>query len=516
MKFLAVVAAALTAFSVGGCRTIDRHPDRPVSAAIAPAGDGEIARTAKAATASLPGGHSAFHLLEQPREALDWRLALTDHATRSIDIQYYLWNTDATGLLLLSRLLDAADRGVRVRLLVDDFLFENEEERLAALCHHENIEIRIFNPQFTRSDGIASKLELLMRFGELNRRMHNKAFIVDNRLAVMGGRNIGDEYFGLSKTFNFVDLDVLTAGPVVTEASSSFDRYWNSPLAFPGEAFSPATGPEALPSVAAGIRRYVREERELLPRSPYPKKRRDWSAEFASLRGRWHSGTATLIDDAPTPAEESLFGGRLIDQAFSTIGSPSSEELLFASPYLIPGREVHRIIRDYVGNGVKIRLLTASLEANNHLIVHSHYRRHRRALLDDGARLHELRADANDPVRSVSDVAPVRSDRVCLHVKAGVGDRSRCFIGSLNLDPRSIDLNTENGLLIESPGLGAELADHLETLMAPENSWEVTMDPRRRLDWHSRGKVESRQPAPDRKSRFFDFFFGLMPIEGLL
>jgi putative cardiolipin synthase len=516
MRFFAAVALTLTALFAGGCRTIDRHQERPVSAAVAPAVDGVIARTAGSATASLEGGHSAFHLLEQPREALDWRLALTDHATRSIDIQYYLWNTDATGLLLLSRLLDAADRGVRVRLLVDDFLFENEEERLAALCHHRNVEIRIFNPQFTRSDGIASKLEVLLRFGELNRRMHNKAFIVDNRLAVMGGRNIGDEYFGLGKAFNFLDLDVLTAGPVVAEASSSFDRYWNSPLAFPGEAFSPATGLEALAPVAEGIRRYVREERDLLPRSPYPKKRRDWSAEFASLRGRWHSGTAILIDDAPTPEEESLFGGRLIDQAFSRIGSPSGEELLFASPYLIPGREIHRIIRDYTGNGVEVRLLTASLAANNHLIVHSHYRRHRRALLDDGARLHELRADAGDPVRSLSDVAPVRSDRVCLHVKAGVGDRSRCFIGSLNLDPRSIDLNTENGLLIESPGLGAELANHLETLMAPDHSWEVTMDPQRRLNWHSRGEDTRRQPAPDRKSRVLDFFLGLMPVEGLL
>jgi putative cardiolipin synthase len=514
MKLIAVLVIAT--FFGAGCRTIERHPDRPVSTSVAPAGSGIIARSAREATSTLAEGHSAFHLLEEAREALDWRLALTDHATRSIDIQYYLWNTDSTGLLLLSRLLDAADRGVRVRLLVDDLLFENEEERLAALCQHGNVEIRIFNPQFTRSDGIASKLEILARFGELNRRMHNKAFIVDNRLAVMGGRNIGDEYFGLSHDFNFIDLDVLAAGPVVTDASASFDRYWNSPLAFPGEAFSPTTGPEALPEVAEGIRRYVREERALLPHSPYPKGRLDWSASFASLPGRWHSGTATLIDDAPTTADEALFGGRFIDQALSGIGSPSREELIFASPYLIPGRKVHRVIRDYIGNGVEVRLLTASMQANNHLIVHSHYRQHRRALLSDGVRLHELRADADDSIRSVADVEPVHSDRICLHVKAGVGDRSRCFIGSLNLDPRSIDLNTENGLLIESAGLGAELADHLERLMSPENAWEVSEDPRGRLIWSSRGARETRQPAPDPESRLLDFFFGLLPIEGLL
>lgn len=509
-------AIVITALCGVGCRTIDRHPHRPASTSVAPAGAGIVARTAGAATSSLAQGHSAFHLLEEPREALDWRLALTDHAVRSIDIQYYLWNTDSTGLLLLSRLLDAADRGVRVRLLVDDLLFENEEDRLAALCQHENVEIRIFNPQFTRSDGLASKVEILLRFGELNRRMHNKAFIVDNRLAILGGRNIGDEYFGLGTAFNFIDLDVMTAGPVVGAASASFDRYWNSPLAFPGEAFSPTTGPGAFAEVADGIRRHVREEDRLLARAPYPRTRRDWSGDFAALRGRWHTGTATLIDDAPTSAEEALFGGRFIDQALSGIGSPAGEELLFASPYLIPGRKVHRFIREYVGNGVEVRLLTAGMEANNHLIVHSHYRQHRRPLLDDGVRLHELRADAAGPVRALADVGPVRSDRVCLHVKAGVGDRSRCFIGSLNLDPRSIDLNTENGLLIESPGLGAELADHLETLMSPENAWEVTKDRGGRLIWNSRGTRETRQPAPDAESRILDFFFGLLPIEGLL
>lgn len=512
-RLLLPVLAALLA---PGCRTIDRNPERIPSVARAPVAKGVIAETARNATAPLPEGHSAFELLEGAREALDWRLALVDHATRSIDIQYYLWNTDATGLLLLSRLLDAADRGVRVRLLIDDLLFENEEDRLAALCHHENIEIRIFNPQFSRSGGAASKVEILLRFRQLNRRMHNKAFLVDNRLAVIGGRNIGDEYFGLGRDFNFLDLDVLAAGPVVAAASASFDRYWNSPLSYPGEAFSPATGPSALPEVAEGIRRFVREEADLLPASPYPKTRRDWSSRFASLAGRWHHGPAVLIDDEPTREEERLLGARFMDQAFAEVASPSGEELLFASPYLIPGREIHRVIRDYVGRGVEVRLLTASLEANNHLVVHSHYRKHRRALLSDGAALFEMRGDAGDSVRSNADVAPVRSGRVCLHVKAGVGDRSRCFIGSLNLDPRSIDLNTENGLLIESPGLAAELADHLGTLIAPENAWEVTRRPPAGLRWTSRGETLARQPAPDRKSRILDFVLGLMPIERLL
>lgn len=511
-----LLAILVAIFALPACRTVDRHPQRSVSAALAPASGGILARTARTATASLPSGHSSYRLLKEAEAALQWRLALADHATRSIDIQYYLWNTDATGLLLLSRLLDAADRGVRVRLLIDDFLFDGEEEKLAALCHHENFEIRLFNPQFSRGEGVASKLEVLLRFDQLNRRMHNKSFVVDNRLAILGGRNIGDEYFGLDPDFNFLDLDVLTAGPVVASASASFDRYWNSPLAFPGLAFSPKTGPETLPEVAAGIRQAVREEGVLLPSSPYSKRRRDWSGELASLSGRWHTGPGVLVDDAPSAEEEDPASGRFLHKAFAEARERSREELLFASPYLIPGREIHEELRDYQGRRTEVRLLTASLEANNHLVVHSHYRQHRRALLRDGARLHELRADPREEVRRIAEVDPVRSGRICLHVKAGVGDRNRCFIGSLNLDPRSIELNTENGLLIESPGLAKELADYLELLMDEQNAWEVTMDSNRSLRWQSRGEETSIQPAPDTKSRVLDFFFGLLPIEGLL
>jgi putative cardiolipin synthase len=507
---LAPVIAALTA-----CGSIDRNHERIESAAYAPSGKGIIARTTAASTARFPQGHAGFHLLEEAEEALDWRLALTDHATRSIDIQYYLWNTDETGLLLLSRLLDAAERGVRVRLLIDDLLFADEEERLAALCHHPNFQIRIYNPKFARAGGIGAAMEILLRFEKLNRRMHNKVFCVDNGIAILGGRNIGNEYFGLSQDFNFVDLDVMTAGPIVREISDSFDLYWNSELSYPGEAFSPEIGSDRTAHVYAEIRQYVAENRSFLEQAGYPVQQQNWSREFSKLVYQWHPGSVSLIDDAPSPDLETR-DGRFVDEALGLVGEPSSRELLFSSPYLIPRKQLHQIIRGYTEKGVEVKLLTASLGANNHLIVHSHYRKHRRDLLADGVRLFEMREDSSDEIRAVADVAPVRSDTLALHVKAGVGDGKRCFIGSLNLDPRSIELNTENGLLIESPSLARELEDHLEMLMSPDNAWEVTRENGNRLRWRSRGEEVTIQPAPDSKSRVMDFFLGLLPVEGLL
>lgn len=418
-------------------------------------------------------------------------------------------------MLLLSRVLAAAERGVRVRILVDDLLFSEDEFRLAAICHHPNVEIRMFNPQFVRGGGIPAKLEILARFGQLNRRMHNKAFIVDNQLALMGGRNIGNEYFGLSEEFNFVDLDVLTVGPIVAKASESFDRFWNSDLSHPGEAFSKETGPDATAEAIAEIHRWVREEEGILASSPFPKQRSNWSSRWYRLAGQWHPGAATLIYDAPTRAEDRI-EGRFFEKAFSQVSDPAEEEVLFTSPYLIPGREVHEAIHGYSERGVDVKILTASMGANNHLMVHSHYRPHRRKLFDDGVDLREFREDAIPEIRAVADTPPVISDHLALHVKAGVADRKRCFIGSLNLDPRAIDLNTENGLIIESPGLANELAEFIDTLMMDESAWHVTKSENGTLNWKSRGETLTKQPAPDQKRRVMDFFWGIMPIRHLL
>ncbi|MEM9015569.1 MAG: phospholipase D-like domain-containing protein, partial [Verrucomicrobiota bacterium] len=239
------------------------------------------------------------------------------------------------------------------------------------------------------------------------------------------------------------------------------------------------------------------------------------SGRWRSLAGRWHAGPAVFIDDAPDRRGD-LFEGRFLEKAISELGEPAKEEVLFTSPYLIPGNKVHRVLRGYTERGVEFKLLTASMGANNHLFVHSHYRPHRRGLLEDGADLLEFREDAVPEVRAYADTRPVQSDKLALHVKAGVGDRKRCFIGSLNLDPRAVNLNTENGLIIDCPPLAGEVADFLDQLMADESAWRVTTNRSGALRWESRGEVLKRQPAPDRKSRVQDFLWGLLPIRHLL
>lgn len=514
MNRLALVSALIVLITTS-CSTIDRSIEPVASTSRAPSTAGFLAREIQASTARFPKGHSGFHLLEGAEEALDWRLAITDHATRSIDIQYYLWHVDETGLLLLERLLDAADRGVRVRLQIDDLLFSEEEERIiTALSNYPNFEIRIFNPTNQRSGGVAGTLEVLARFQQLNRRLHNKTFCVDGRIAILGGRNIGNEYFGLSEKFNFVDLDVMTVGPVLGEISDSFDRYWNSKLSIPGEAFPGSGEPENVRDIIAEIRREVDKGRSLLSVGGYPTERRHWAREFAWLRSKWHTGRAVLVADAPTRAEE-RGRARFLREAFELLETPASGELLFVSPYLLPERKVHGVIDEYLEGGADVRILTASMAANNHLIVHAHYRKHRHPLLDKGVRLYEMREDAGGIVARAGNARSFESKKLALHVKAGVGDRTRCFIGSLNLDPRSINLNTENGLLIESPSLARELASYLDVLMSRDNSWEVSKE-RGGLVWRSRGEEVRREPAPDEATRRKALLFGLLPIEQIL
>ena len=224
--------------AISACTTIQRDPVKVESQAYAAADDGVLAEVSRDAASRFGADQSAFHLLTDGESALNWRLALIDHATQSIDIQYYLWNDDEAGNLMLARLFEAAERGVRVRVLVDDFLFTGDEEQLASVCYHPNLDIRLFNPSVVRAGTIGQLLELVVNWTERNRRMHNKLFVVDGLVAIMGGRNIGNGYFGMSEKYNFLDLDVMTAGAVVPEISRSFDRFWNSDPAYPGQELS--------------------------------------------------------------------------------------------------------------------------------------------------------------------------------------------------------------------------------------------------------------------------------------
>jgi putative cardiolipin synthase len=494
-----------------GCTTLPPAPPQSVASSLPPAKSGVLTDISNRITDKLKQNESAYLLLPRNDDALNWRLALADHATTSIDAQYFIWQSDATGNLLFDRLLKAADRGVRVRLLVDDIWLAANDDVIAAIDNHPNFDIKIFNPTYTRH-AVAGWLEFLAYFQELNRRMHNKLFIVDNRMAIVGGRNIGNPYFGLSEKYNFRDLDVLTTGPVVEEISTAFDEYWNNELAYPGRLMSDKVSVDDVELLRQGVRNALEEDTDLL--ASYPLAPRDWSKQMNKLTRRMHSGEGHFLQDDPVVVDGEQL--KLFDM-LDILAAPSHEELIMVSPYLIPVKGSLEDLEELVNEGVDIKILTASMASNNHTAAHSHYKKYRRRILETGAELFEFRHDPSPAIRNEADIPPVESNFISLHVKALVGDRQRCFIGSLNLDPRAMEINTENGLYIESSELAQELATMFDAMMQPENAWHVYLDKEEQtLRWQSSiGTVDS-QPARSFGQRISDFFFRLLPIESQL
>ncbi len=505
---LVLMLAVLTG---AGCTTLPPAPPQPRVDALPPAATGTLAEVAERIAVQRDARDSAYLLLPRNDDALNWRLALADHATTSIDAQYFIWENDATGNLLFERLLKAADRGVRIRLLVDDLTLAADDRAIAAISHHPNFEIKVFNPAYTRH-GIGGWFEFLGAFRELNRRMHNKLFIVDNRMAIVGGRNIGDPYFGLSKKYNFRDLDLLTSGPVVQEMSSAFDDYWNAELAYPGQLMSASGSTDDLQQLRNKVSSYLKLHADQL--SSYPLTAQDWSTDMEQLTRDMKHGEGHFLQDQPILVDgEELKLGDMLD----TLAAPSGQELIMVSPYFIPVSGMLQELTELHNGGVSIKVLTASLASNNHTSAHSHYKKYRRAIIGTGAELYEFRHDPSPAIRAQVDVAPVQSGFVSLHVKALVSDRRHCFIGSLNLDPRALEINTENGLYIQSAELAAELAANFDILMQPHNAWRVYLDEEQQsLSWQSDQGTVNTQPARGFGQRIADFFFRLLPIESQL
>jgi putative cardiolipin synthase len=494
-----------------GCTTLKPPPPTPNVYSLAPAASGVLAEVSNEFANTHELGQSGFMMLQPNDEALKWRLALIDHAVKSIDAQYFIWQSDETGRLLFDRLLKAADRGVRVRLLVDDLVFAPTDRAIAAICRHQNFDIKIFNPGRVRDSTLGGLGEFLLYFRELNRRMHNKLFVVDNRIAIVGGRNIGNEYFGLSKKYNFRDLDVLVIGSVIEELSHAFDEYWNVKLSYPGSAMSSEASDADLQAIRENNADYLVSHQNIL--ASYPLKPRRWDKDLLELPGRLKIGEAHFLQDKPVS-----FGGethRMADMLIY-LAEPSHQELIMVTPYLIPVKGFLEDLTLLSSEGVKVKIVTGSMGANNHTAAHSHYKKYRRRILATGAKLYEFRHDPSSAMRDISDVPPVQANFISLHIKALAGDRQRCFVGSLNLDPRAIEINTENGLYIQSQGLCGELAAQFDILMAPENAWRVSVDNSDQLRWESSAGSVSIQPARSFWQRIADFFFRLIPMESQL
>jgi cardiolipin synthase C len=506
VAWLVAIAVAL-----GGCTTAAPAGPPPAPEYARPAAaDGPLAALeARVRDASGPDA-SGFRLLERNEDGLRWRLALVDSARSSLDLQYYVWAGDTSGLLLMRHVVAAADRGVKVRLILDDLdtMMKDADTRkvrdspIAKIDRHPNIAIRLFNPWHNRSlvgRGVESAGDL----ARLNHRMHNKLFIADNRVAIIGGRNIGAEYLGLNPKYDFYDLDVLGVGPMARQASTVFDRYWNSPLVVEVSRLDLETTPGDLPEMMAKVTARLTAAPEL---SHFPTLPRDWSAELQALPAMLQPGQSRVVADRP--GEEAV--KHWMPGAIRTLIETAKRELLIANAYIIPDQDMIDLLHALTARGVTVRILTNSLATTDVPAVNSHYKLWRRDLIRAGVELHELRPDAALKAAD-ADTPPTSSAFLGLHAKAIVLDRERVFVGSMNLDPRSAGVNSEMGVVAESPGLARTAARALDEAMRPENSWRVDLDPDGGLRWVADGRVLRFQPARSFWERVLDLVYVVFP-----
>jgi putative cardiolipin synthase len=444
--------------------------------------------------------------LPTPEDGLNSRLTLIEGARRSIDAQYYLWNADAVGYLLLDRLIEAADRGVAVRLLVDDLKLRRRSRSVAALCLHPNIDVRIFNRFRHRSGLIAQGVEGVMHFARLDHRMHNKLMMGDGVSAIVGGRNIADEHYGLARSYNLVDADWLIEGEAVPELTDVFERYWHSRVSEPGRSLVRSIPPGSLDDV----RRRVRDELAKRSRSlsGILQGREQWRSRVGEARRPTRTGAVRVVADAPS-VEKGAERTDVVEALHRRIAG-ARREVVVVTPFFVPAEDDVGWYRALTGQGVRVRLLTNSLASNPGTVSNSGLDGLRAAVVAAGVELHELRADAQ--VKPEWETRPGGGRFLGLHAKLYIVDGELLCLGSLNLDPRSKYVNTEMAVLIEDGALAESPAALIDRLMEPENSWRVELDHRGRVRWCSDAGERTRQPARGPLQRAANRLLGLLPL----
>jgi len=517
-----LIVAIVFAVMLAACSSLRPDFVKQASTALPPATDTPSARYIAAELHGHPD-QSGFRLLTKSTNALMSRVALADHARHSIDLQYYIFQNDATGRLLAQHLLAAADRGVRVRILLDDIKLRDEDRMLDALDAHENIEVRLFNPFHTRDPSTLSKIaQFLLEGRRLNRRMHNKSFIADNIAAIIGGRNIGDDYFDASYDSNFRDLDLVTIGPVVGEASRIFDDYWNCEAAYPITAFRNVRDTQA---DLARLRVALARDARVFAQSDYAEAVLEELPEGATADrfGDWFWGAAVVVADQPEKIDVDGDAPELrIGPQLKAMIESAHSEVLLVSPYFVPGKDGTRFLSGLAQRGVSTQVLTNSLASTDEPAAHSGYVHYRLPLLAGGVQLYEL---LPAPGAAQPATAGGASSGVSLHAKAVVVDRAHVFIGSLNMDQRSKLLNTEMGVIIDSPPLALAVKQFFDSAILPENAFQVVLQKspesgaiRMTWLWHEGGKTMSNQsdPGASEMRRLEVWVMRLLPIEGLL
>lgn len=437
-----------------------------------------LGETARSLTDAHPG-KSALYVLEKGEDALLARGWLGDHATRSIDIQYFIWSSDNVGILASELLLRAADRGVKVRVLVDDLLIDAPSDAMLALAAHPNFDIRIYNPRHKVGVSLPKRvLQLLTHFKASNQRMHDKTAIFDGQVAVTGGRNMADEYYDHDQAYNFRDRDALVLGPVVGELQASFERFWTSPFAIPVEdllenPFRRPQTPEQVQAVYQSLHAYAQNPANFTP---------EVREALANLPERFGRLTEHLVWDdirflSDVPGKNQSHGlsgsGRTTEELVETLRK-ARHRVTIQSPYLVLSKRGFALFEELIHRGVQVRISTNSLASTDNLQAFGGYRSQRARLLKMGIQVTEFKPDPAikrelvERRRESGKTVPVFS----LHAKTLVVDGETVFIGTFNLDPRSANLNTEVGVLVSNATVARQVEEAIERDMAPENSWD--------------------------------------------
>ncbi len=490
-RLFRTAAITLILLSAVGCATIDYDYPRTEAYYLPETSDTYLGRLVEPEVERRPSDQSGFYPVNDGVDALAARLLLAERAEKSIDVQYYLIKNDIVGRVFIYSLLQAADRGVRVRLLLDDMFTAGYDIGMAALHSHPNFEIRIFNPFHRGTAGRARSA--ITGFSRINRRMHNKSFTVDNQITIIGGRNIADEYFGVREDAKFGDLDVVGIGPVVQEVSKMFDTYWNHETALPAPAFvkeldDPVAALNELrarlessledirdskyaEAVRSQLLEYVQSDKQLFEWAPY---RLVVDSPDKGIKAR-----AKEADSITTPLIESL--------------KSADRELVIVSPYFVPRKNGIQTLVDMQKRGIDVTIITNSLAANNQFTVHGGYAPSRKPLLEGGIRIHEVRPDADVAGTEFIDASGARAT---LHTKAFIVDDKEVFIGSFNFDPRSAELNTELGVLIRDPELALIYASAIDEALR-DQTFEVFLNDEGKVRW--RGYRDGEETVYDKE-----------------
>lgn len=494
---------------VAACAPMQVKEPRVFDRALAPATEGPIA--AAVAAIGLREGETSYRLTQSNSDALALQIRSAQLAMVSLDLKYYMWLNDTSGRLLASELLRAADRGVRVRLLLDDTYVRTLDTSLAALDSHRNLELRYYNPYQTRGSKVGNVFEFVFSGFRLNHRMHNKAWITDGLLAIVGGRNVGDEYYGLNEAFDFRDLGVLLAGHAVRGASADFDRYWNSPIVIPlADIPKSADGP----TLAQAQQALEQERAAAMATAEFAPvlAAQDLVVEMRTRQSRLVSDRSRVINDPPDKWQRRTDQYIGVAADLRAVIDTAQDEVILVSPYFIPGRDGMNWLRGLRERGVRVRVLTNSLNATDVPAVHGGYARYRHRMLRAGIEVHELKHSSR--LRQRTSLRG--SSRASLHTKAVIVDGRVAFVGSFNLDPRSTWINTEMGALIDDARFAELVRANIERSLTPEHSFQLSLEDRQ-LVWTDVQDGKPRRQFHELTStwsrRFVAFLGRVLPVE---